>query len=410
MKYCGWIPTVTGHLSFNTIGAATYPTKSRQLRCGKSAVFLQKRDLLDVVAPFLDNSETGKIFRELIANHILGISGKFTFVSIVSYEEDNEKMRGNVYLLPNSKYSQEIKQISSAILQDKCEDSQYKRISELVESLCENNFGSASFCLERGGKILIDTNVQSAYAEVDGKNKQIDNIIANQFYYFFKDIAHVHQHHEPSHDAIIELTRIDVKKPDAWIADVQSDLYRAIIRYKRFRNEKALFRASGILAYTKSFDNNYGNKLQEQRNFNADQLEQSLAVSRAEIQHFDQKKLAQIESTRNFFFALFGFVISASIILTMGPETEPLEVHYLLSLGTRIVASKPLHTVGTLLVIAVIYSFLTHKSDPANLTMVRTSLRWLQGFRMRYYMISNIILTMFFSIICYYTLIAGLLD
>lgn len=221
-------------------------------------------------------------------------------------------------------------------------------------------------------------------------------------------MAHVHQHHDPSHDAITELTEHANPESAEWIKCTQQSLYRAVIRYKRFRNEKALFRASGILAYAQSFEKSHLNQKTKShlKEFNREELKASLQVSRAEIKHFDQKRLSRTESIRNSFFALFGFIISVTFLARMDKEFS-VALHPSITGATTLIAEKPLPTIGLVILISCIYSFATHKNDPAEFELTRAAIRLLQGFQLRWNVIFNLMATLVLSWLCYLLLISA---
>ncbi|WP_090200675.1 hypothetical protein [Yoonia tamlensis] len=361
--------------------------------------------MLDVLVPYTRHSELGAYFREKIANYLVGVSGKFTFLASTKIECDGEVLSGTVYVLSYTSSRSEIKNIRK-YLQNTETDSFGTTINSLHELADEHCLARATFKLSRSGKIEIDC--EQRPVGVDDASGTIVRLLANQVFYFLKDMAHTHQHHDPSHDAITELTEHMSDTSIEWAQRTQQSLYRAVIRYKRFRNEKALFRASGILAYARSFEKSHAEDIRKagQKEFNRDELNASLEVSRAEIKHFDQKKLSRTESIRNSFFALFGFIISVTFLARMDPEFT-VAIHPGIIWATTQIAEKPLHTVAMVILISSVYSFAVHKNDPAEFELTRTAMRLLQGFRLRWSVLFNLLATAFFSWLCYLLLISA---
>jgi len=88
------------------------------------------------------------------------------------------------------------------------------------------------------------------FAATTGHN--ITKWIADQCYFFLRDLTHTHQHHEPSSDTILILQERgddDVQ----WRNNIIYSLHYAIIRFKRYADSKYTLRATGILGYCKSF-------------------------------------------------------------------------------------------------------------------------------------------------------------
>lgn len=81
--------------------------------------------------------------------------------------------------------------------------------------------------------------------------KTIDELqVAAQFFYFLRDITHVHKFHDSTQDALTRISQGTSNNLDdvlAWARIVLKDYYRAVIRNWRGRG-------SGILSYAKSLE------------------------------------------------------------------------------------------------------------------------------------------------------------
>lgn len=401
MAYFGWVPTVTGNLSFTTLGRGSFPSRSIRIDTENGFVIYQKRDLLDVLVPYADDVVVANFLRETIANWILQISGKFSFFMVASQESGDERCTGTIYLVAHAGNSKPLKVATRKFSQSNGEND---ALAFFENAISEMSCYKSDFELERQGRLkLISQSQPDDFSSVEG-------ILVNQTFFFVKDISHVHQHHDPRHDAITVMTPETDDPNVGWIAATQQALYRSIIRYKRFRNEKALFRASGILAYTKAFQTSYvtpaGPPL-ESKVFHHAELEQSLNVSRSEIQHFDQKRLARIETFRNFFFALFGLAISVTFLARLAGPLD-VEVDERLVNLALLLAQHPIQAVGITFFISSVWMVLTHQIDPADSEIVRWMTRVTQSFRLRYFILSNVLLTALLSVASYYLLTASL--
>ena len=229
------------------------------------------------LVPYADDSSVAAFFREKLSNWVLRISGQFSFLMISDFpDDDRDCCTGTIIVIANKQGQGAIKKVKSRLRSVEKEQLSQDELAEIASS---DSCYKVEFQLERNGKLTI-----SAPPQQD-EITTIDGVLANQVFYFVKDIAHVHQHRDPKHDSITEMSPIN-SDDEIWKAQTSYSLYRSIIRYKRFRSEKALFRASGVLACTKAFQTNYPID-QGAKRFSHEELEQSLAVSRAELQHFD---------------------------------------------------------------------------------------------------------------------------
>ncbi len=367
---------------------------------------LQKRDLLDVVLPYTENSKVGSFVREYFANFVIGISGMFCVIANLQRHASGEYFFGHLYLVPLRKNRSQIRSLRRDLSNCRHYSDGFQSIRDKAlaegKKLC---VCSADVELHRNGKAQIKLDEPKGLGERNADSTLLETLIANQFFYFLKDVSHVHQHHDPKQDAITEVTEIDTSNKHQWIAETQRSLYREVIRYKRFRNEKSLFRAAGILAYAKSFERCHAKDLPMAEKFNTDELEKSLSVSREELQHVDQKKIAELDAMRNWFFALFGFVISASFLTRLSENGGEVNVHKSLIGTTKFVAENPVPVICLLFVASYVSSFLTHRRDPASIDLIRSILRWMQGFRLRWFICANVLLTTVFTLIFYFLLL-----
>ncbi len=388
--FVGWVPTVTGHLSFTTIATGTFPTRCWRRESGKKFVAVQRRDLLDVLVPYADSIEVMRFFREKLANLVVGISGRFWYILDAQESADGETLSGSIHMVPAAKNRPFVKTLRSWLATSGNLDVFDKITPKIKNASCY----SVEFSLERGGKASI-------FPDLVNGGSQLQHLLANQTFFFLKDISHVHQHHHPSHDAITEVEDVSsAEDKSEWIEQTQFCLYRAIIRFKRFKNEKALFRAAGILAYAQSFDRTYGEDSSLAKRFHVDELKESLAVGREERRHFHNRSLSVSETVRGFFFAAFGLVAATGIFARLGGAKD-FEVDQSLILVAQYVASNPWTAVGITALLSFAWAFFTHRLDPSEFRMLRLFLRLVQGFRLRWALVFHVLVTLFLIFLSY---------
>lgn len=390
MHYIGWIPTVTGHLSFSTIATGSFPSRSWRREDGKRFVAAQRRDLLDVLVPYADSSEVARFFREKIANLVVGISGRFWYILDTEDVGDGERLSGTVHMVPATKNRNFVR----CLRKNLADSDERKCIASIAQRSPEVSCYSVKVLIERQGKVTLSPPKEDCGPE-------LSELLANQVFYFLKDISHVHQHHHPSHDAITRVSRItDLEEEESWIAQTQFSLYRAIIRSKRFKNEKALFRAAGILAYAQSFDRAYGKPESPAKSFHVDELKESLAIGREAIAHFQGKALSLSETMRGFFFAAFGLIAATGIFARLG-GAEEIEVDPSVIAIAHFVASSPWTAIGITALLSSGWAFFTHRIDPSEFRLVRMFLRLMQGYRLRWTFLFHVGATLLFICLSY---------
>jgi hypothetical protein len=139
--------------------------------------------------------------------------------------------------------------------------------------------------------------------------------------------------------------------------------------------------------------------------FHNTELEGSLDVARSEVMHEDQMRISRLQTTLSTFFAFFGAVVSAVLLARLNPDFQ-VEPPVYVSDAMILVISNPIQALAAVAVVAKIMAWWTHKNDPSTLRIPRAILRWMQGFRLRWYVLTNIVLTVIFSLICYIFLIS----
>ena len=101
--------------------------------------------------------------------------------------------------------------------------------------------------LRRDGKLTITVEADR-HSDPDEQR-----MIASQAYFFVRDICHVHQHHAPSTDTILDVTPVE-RECNAWKRETLYSFYRWVIQQKRARSVPAYLSAKGVLAYARAFE------------------------------------------------------------------------------------------------------------------------------------------------------------
>ncbi len=277
--YAGWLPTVSGSLSFRHIGEAEHPTPSiyANVTATGSRLILayQRRPVSDVLfGPIL--------------HYFLDISGSFWFVVQAKgsgLPGNANELEGKIFIY---KSSEDWREKSEPIVRPSI-----KRMNDL--RLAEDTLAAAAesgvryqeaktvlqdtadieldFQLHRNGEAYFSQptfkDPDLEYASKDlAKNlgQDFGKWIADQGYFFLRDIGHHHQHHRANEDTILILQDRKVGEIE-WRQNIIYSLYYQIIRAKRSDHGYSTIQAIGILGYCRSF------KLICARQFTPDQME-----------------------------------------------------------------------------------------------------------------------------------------
>lgn len=257
------MPTVNCRLSFRIVGQSNFPTRSlyRNMLTNNHGYVLarQRRNLSDV------------LFAGIV-ERLLGVSGKFDFVIAARVRRGDpskdSRLIGKLYLVRSIGFDQRTIANSLDNAFSKLEAYQNspnedlevrKTYCEQLEILPDHADIQASFVLQRNGMLSI-SRIKWRIPEQQGnsasfskeKNVDLDHIIADQFYFFIRDISHQHQHHGPDADTIIT-TYGSNSSNLSWCRSILYALYYHVIDVKRRKSSEEQIRILGVLAYIQAF-------------------------------------------------------------------------------------------------------------------------------------------------------------
>lgn len=263
--YVGWVPTVNGRLSFRHLGDTRHPEESifanLDLDSGRLVIAYQKRPLSDILLP-------------KIIQRALNLSGDFWFVLTGRTNGTPlaaDRIDGTIWIFKTKEdWRRNANKVVRASIRD-VNELRYSQNSQ-IDALATLAFDMAcstlaieadikvEFQLERDGQgrfnypqfreQAIET-ASTDFAKRDGHN--LRKWVADQSYFFLRDIGHAHQHHHPYSDTILILQDADIEDVQ-WRKNIVYSLHYAIIRFKRDADVRSTWRAVGILAYCRSFE------------------------------------------------------------------------------------------------------------------------------------------------------------
>lgn len=272
-SYAGWVPNVRSHLSFSRIGAGRgAESYTVPLRDGSSRLVLvfQRRATNDFP---LHSELVKRLFADIKVEWFLDAETESTDLPIwekgateVKTETDRQGMlAGSIYLMPRQwtprqrAVAREVRNEITHLFRSKrsrkdLTPQEYR--AKVVEKVTDHGFTiRLSFALMRTGECRI---------WFDGRAGTLDDFdhdcVAEQAYFFLKDVAHDHAHHDPSDDQITPLVlfhpRVSQKGHDpdiAWRRETMWSLSREIERRNRNEGLVGQRQSLGIIAYAEAF-------------------------------------------------------------------------------------------------------------------------------------------------------------
>lgn len=315
------------------------------------------------------------------------------------YSEPENSLKGFLFLVPEivpNEIKQRLKTKFSNVHQD-LRSGQLDKFwfDDAVSYVQEHAIFSSEFELSRSGEILLSTQANSSNHRV----RRQDHMLASQMYFFAKDCFHTHQHHEATHDALVPLFDAETANDLEWIPKVQHRLFRQIIRFKRYQDQRTLFRASGILAYAEAFNENFKNT-GKTKTYRTDELEKSLAVRRNEIQHFDQLRLSKLQALMGWFFSITAFVLSSAVIARLDKEFN-VPVSDTIRWTTLKLSEYPFAALALVWFLARVVQMIAFRESPSHWVFVRNFYQLFRGAPIQTFFVSMLLLAAALGILAY---------
>ncbi|MBM9615020.1 hypothetical protein JWJ90_12090 [Desulfobulbus rhabdoformis] len=405
MEYKGWVPTVTGRLSFEFFGDSDCPTEAISQNVSDSSnrytIIFQKRYLSDAVLP-VKHHTARCIFRQ---------ASIFWYACLGSCSEANAclppqpdtstfsepNFNGKLYIFHDDQVWQDkiYKEIvSSQNLLKRFSLKPYEERNHLKEKFEENYLNLekhlldyslfiASFELSRHGILTIKVdesqikyNFAPKFPDSPLLKQHVQHLVCSQLFFFLRDIGHRHQHHPSSTDTIIDLYQA-LGDDLTWRRETLRSLCRKAVEFKRSKRYELYSSALGVLAYIKSFQkiNSYEDNSQTiLPGFNVIALEKGINASIHEYNYRSQTTKSKCDVLRNILIGFFGLTISflglykLTNIPTINVSTN---TQYLIYRCIKTPLDKPLFTFFTVIAVFIFLLFQTKIINIFNFPVTR---------------------------------------
>lgn len=286
LAFAGWVPTITGHLSFSLIGLSGAPSGAvcANAICRESAAqgkprrhvaVSQKRVTTDL--PY-NGWPVGWFKPSTKAEYILlgetepADTPSLSNGEIKGIHDDIGLLRGRILIVPHHKapatrrLAGDLIQALRRLISDfgaraprgSASDiaALFPEADDLIRraSKCGVVVIEGHFELYRSGEFRLRMRNPLAVATEDGhSDSALRTLSAQQMYYFVKDISHRHYHHRPRSDNLLPLVSTSNGDDTAWRRDSLWSLVRAILESRRRNNLQGYKSALGILSYAEAF-------------------------------------------------------------------------------------------------------------------------------------------------------------
>ncbi|MCC5979617.1 MAG: hypothetical protein JJU21_16270 [Salinarimonas sp.] len=333
--YSAWVSTAVGRLSFRHVGDTDHPVRTNYANRVDPAdiryiLVRQIRKLSDATFPLLTDTLTGR-------------SGTFAFVLAAQSDKatsrNDAKLIGRISIVPIKLYLRFlgkavtthpdtgiVAKVDEAISElhrlrsygpARSPEDDYSRIGDY---LAQHVPIHVEFMLARDGVVRMNKpEFRDASLGEESVNQAITigvdypRYLAEQAYFFLRDVAHAHQHHEPQTDTLLGLQETDPEDVE-WRNRLLYALHHHVIGQRRIRNPEPLIRTQGVIAYARAFEACSTRALHPKQlvTFEADALSQSVSAS---IKSCEMRSLAdERNSAKRRSMAIWFSVAAISIL------------------------------------------------------------------------------------------------
>lgn len=340
IAFRGWIPTITGQLSFNVFDS-TPQARNGRLATGKKVVARGRlkddtivhvhQALWTADYPFVPPRWAIRLHERFgdPDEHAINVAVLLAERPVGSEARTQLPMRGELF----SVRPENLPRICQPEL---CQRASYDEISAPLNEAADMR---VCFTLYRNGIVDLQ-NLRAKLESPDpSKVSAWELNAANRLYYLLKDFLHVHQHHADDADQTVKLKVGPAGSRDFdWAKDTLYDMYRSIIAEKRRFYEQSLTRRDmaisssdllGVLAYARTFEKVVRGEWKDQNGsvvecplpeFASDELAGSLAAAR------DSEKLAHdwgYSDRINTLVFVLGFLSVAMAVMQVLASLKP---------------------------------------------------------------------------------------
>lgn len=289
--YAGWIPCINGHLSFSLFGDdpqfSSANVRDAKKGNGHRRIFVAERRYCQ---DFLVPSRFQAVFparRRVQSDFYLQAQTEFaahpvdrTGTKIEPFPDEVGQLSGTIsIIIPAEDKAIERSRVDIyrriRKLAEKTHQSahrQYEPFQDVFDAFPKRigdhrDDGGVVFQFDfvayRTGEVRIapvDSSFPLSEYEGDDSADRSDFIQtqAAQAYYFIKDAAHRHYHHEKKKDNILPLVEASRSDDEGWRRETMWSLVRAILNERRKTTIEQFTQATGILAYAESFQDHLG--------------------------------------------------------------------------------------------------------------------------------------------------------
>jgi hypothetical protein len=318
----GWIPTVSGQLSFGAFGHDSSRHEAVRTNVADDSdryvICYQMRNLSDAPIPILAPDIDGRLwFLCLAQSETFDGRPKERLVGQLLIFDQHKNFKNCLESVVNSARERldSFSPSNGQTLREHYEQ-YFETVKNEVRAYCSC---CIEFTLLRSGTCTL-TFDDSAKVVTGAPGGATDagmvHPIVSQAFFFLRDVGHAHQHHSPSTDTILDVYPVKDDTDDlVWRAKTLYALYRKIISYKRQPESELFYSSLGILSYAESFRINSERELKSEDReklpkYNGDQMRGSIQAIQAAQSKLLADRQRRMDIIRTTMFSVIGMILA----------------------------------------------------------------------------------------------------
>jgi hypothetical protein len=385
-SYAGWVPTITGHLSFSLIGGPRVSPRCRTFNRPAAGgpvrliAIHQRRTAQDyILAPGtlqLARPQTTQDYI-LVARTWPADTPYFYDGKIKQARDDQGVLFGNILVVPRDrnpiiKRRRKIFLTDLQALLDRQMDPNADpdgTMDEIHRRIDQGRLdGIACLAMEvalfRTGEVRIwfdlehflGRQVHTQAIVPSAEELKLAELLAPQAYFFVKDITHVHYHHEPDSDQLLPLTRLlPVQCADdhdanelIWRRETLWGLARVVSQFRQRNKLYDFKKVMGVLAYADAFQSTLAmvwrrQTLNEDMELHTRLSRYDFAHTRSSVEAMDSLAAWRRSGWLQFFAIMIGVLFSSIALWAAAMQIRPIVCPELGGAGKSPLTCPPFH-------------------------------------------------------------------
>lgn len=351
-EFIGWIPTAGCRLSFSVVGFTNNPERAVTANVADS----ETRAVLSFQHRFLsDSAIPTDALRRFVSRRVFKTYCDFWMVCYAltgnSPTNHDEPLKGEVLLFENKNYwrnvKDEMRHAKNTLMAFNRDASPSLReyldecaINESVREAGDAALMTATFEISRDGVCTLHASTKDIGPKEDearAKTKKdlaadstLRHALIAQIFFFLKDICHIHQHHHPKTDTVVDVHKQNAGESEIlWMSCTLRALYRKVLDFKRKRDEDLNESSRGMLAYILAFEEIAKNRLTDDKFRslpikNSRLLQESIAATKEKRDALQAEEKSKKDRRLGTFLTL---MLALTAIAGLGSFVHPIPSH-----------------------------------------------------------------------------------